>query len=84
MKTIKHYQVTCERLADGWIPQEVKIREFYGSTMEWDAQDYFRLVCDDLCYPWVNCIESNKDYLIIAQAGGINCDYRLLLTAHYA
>jgi len=83
MKTIKHYQVTCERLDDGFIPQEVKIREFYGFNMEWDAQDEFRALCDALCYPWQNCIESNSDYLLIAEAGGIGCDYRIMLTAHY-
>lgn len=79
MKTIKHFQVTREKL-NGYTPESVKISEFYR---ERDAKDYFLNVCNELCYPWFNVIESDNEYLLIAEAGGIGCDYRIMLTAHY-
>lgn len=79
MKTITYFQVTREKL-NGYIPEQVKISEFYR---ERDAKEYFIGICDELCYPWRNIIESNSDYLLIAEAGGTGCDYRIMLTAHY-
>jgi hypothetical protein len=79
MKTIDYFQVTREKL-NGQIPEEIRISEFYR---ERDAKDYFIRICDELCYPWFAIIESNNDYLLIAEAGGTGCDYRIMLTAHY-
>ena len=79
MKQINHFQVTKEKL-NGYTPESVQIREFYR---ERDAKEYFLNVCNDLCYPWFNVIESDNIYLLIAEAGGIGCDYRIMLTAHY-
>lgn len=79
MRNIKSFVVIKEKL-NGQLPEEVDVREFY---QEKTAKTYFYDVCDDLCYPWQNIIQSNSDYLLIAEAGGIGCDYRIMLAAYY-
>lgn len=81
MKKRKYFfHVICEKFTDGPIPETVAIRTY---SNEKNAQSVFLSVCHDLCYPWQSVMEGNEDYLLIAEAGGLGCDYRIMLTAHY-
>lgn len=73
------YHVICERFTNGPIPETVAIRTYHN---EKNAQSVFLAMCHDLCYPWETVMEGNSDYLLIAEAGGLGCDYRIMLTAH--
>lgn len=75
-----HFTVTKERMAQGVIPSEITMSDF---THIKEAQSYFIHVCDDLCYPYFNVMENDRDYQIIAQAGGAGCDYRITLAYFY-
>lgn len=80
MKNHPYFQVTRERMVQGTIPDEIRYAEF---TTKKDAQAYFYAICDDLCYPWQHIMENNEHYQVIAEAGGVGCDYRITLTYHY-
>ena len=73
------FQVIAEQFTNGPIPERVNIRTFHS---EKNAQTAFLTLCYDLCYPVSNVMEGNDDYILIAEAGGIDCDYRIMLTCH--
>lgn len=76
-KDMQIFTVTKEKLILGHIPDSVKVWCF---TSEYTAKNFFRSICKQLEYDYNSTIFSTEDYFIIAEAGGIGYDYRILLT----
>ena len=75
--TMKLYTVTKEKLILGHIPDSVKVWTF---TSEGTAKNFFRSICRQLDYDYWDTVFSTDDYFIIAEAGGIGYDYRIMIT----
>jgi hypothetical protein len=71
------YTVTKEKLILGFIPDKVKVWSF---TNEATAKHFFESVCKVLDYDYHEVLFSTNDYFVIAEAGGIGYDYRILFT----
>lgn len=48
-----------------------------------DAYYFFMKICHEHGYEWHQIDEKQNDSMVIAEAGGIGCDYRITLTHYY-
>jgi hypothetical protein len=71
------YTVTKERLILGYIPDTIKVWSFSNEGL---AKNFFRSLANKLHYDYHEVLFSTDDYFVIAEAGGIGYDYRILFT----
>ena len=71
------YTVTKERLILGYIPDSVKVMSFSNEKL---AKNFFICMANKLNYEYHEVLFSTDDYFVIAEAGGIGYDYRILLS----
>ncbi len=79
IKRLYTYHVLFEKFEDDCLPVIMTSRVFFN---EKNAQSVFLQLANEKCLPWITVMEGNDDYILIAEAGGITQQYRIMYLAH--
>jgi len=79
IKRLYSYHILFEKFEDNCLPAIMESKVFYSES---NAQNAFMQMCYEKCLRWETIMEGNDDYILIAEAGGIDQHYRIMYMAH--